>query len=490
MHVGTPPQHFHVLPSFHGQTLFVPIDQDCARMNVTDCGTLRGVEVFASQKSIGFQVNASSTWEEIGIYEAGLGKAHNFTGNAVFGYDTVGPSSSDTIDVPTLERLPVAAYATPDLWLGQLGLSMFALNLSDTDEPHSFLSRLKEEGHIPSLSFGYQAGAPYRYTKVPGSLVLGGYDRSRRGDRYLHVPATEDIIVGLQRLNASVNGQTIPLVEKGILTVIDTNVPELWLPPAACDAFAAAFNLTWHPESDRYAITDANHTLLANADPLFNFEIGTSTSGGETILIEIPYSAFDVQAAYPIFASSTNYFPLRRALNDSQFALGRTFLQEIYITVDWERDSFNISQAVFNSPMPDSNIVTIEPRSGTLIEMPGPTSEPGKKLSPGAIAGIAIGGLLVILLLVGGWWMWRRKNAAKTTAEETSIPIDEKKDPNDFAPESVEKPIVRTNLELEGQPVGELWAPPGEAQKGASNEVAELAIPEPVYELPSPDLKK
>jgi hypothetical protein len=46
--------------------------------------------------------------------------------------------------------------------VGQLRLSRFPLNVSDTEAPHSFLSRLKEEGRIPSLSFGYQVGAVYR----------------------------------------------------------------------------------------------------------------------------------------------------------------------------------------------------------------------------------------------------------------------------------------------------------------------------------------
>lgn len=179
VHVGTPPQHFHVLPSFGGQTVYVPIVDDCARLDIDDCGGSRGVEIFASRPSLGFQKNASSTWDQLGTYRVAQGESFAYKGNAYYGYETMGPSTSGTVNVPTFEKLGIAAYATPDLWLGRLGLSMFPLNMSKTVQPHSFLSRMKEEGHIPSLSFGYEAGAPYQFLKVPGSLVLGGYDRAR-----------------------------------------------------------------------------------------------------------------------------------------------------------------------------------------------------------------------------------------------------------------------------------------------------------------------
>jgi hypothetical protein len=47
------------------------------------------------------------------------------------------------------------------LGIGQMGLSMYPIIMGN-EKPLSLLARLKEEGRIPSLSFGYQAGAPYR----------------------------------------------------------------------------------------------------------------------------------------------------------------------------------------------------------------------------------------------------------------------------------------------------------------------------------------
>jgi hypothetical protein len=162
VHVGTPPQIFHVLPSFNGQTVYVPIDKDCERFNVTDCGGLRGVEIWASRPSIGFHPANSSSWSEMGTYRVGLGANFGLTGNGKFGNDTVGLGTGAGVNAVNIDQQAVVAYATSDVWVGQLGLSKWALNMSDTVTPHSFLSSLKEGGYIPSLSFGYQAGAFYR----------------------------------------------------------------------------------------------------------------------------------------------------------------------------------------------------------------------------------------------------------------------------------------------------------------------------------------
>jgi hypothetical protein len=162
VHVGTSPQYFYVLSSFNGQTLYVPIDKDCERTDVPNCGGQRGVEIFQAQPSLGFQKNASATWEELGIYTMSLGANLGFTSNAYYGYDNFGLGGSPSSNAIELNKFTIAAYASSDLWIGQLGLNMFAIIVGETERQHLLLSRLKEEGKIPSLSFEFQAGAPYR----------------------------------------------------------------------------------------------------------------------------------------------------------------------------------------------------------------------------------------------------------------------------------------------------------------------------------------
>jgi len=67
------------------------------------------------------------------------------------------------------------------------------------------------------------------------------------------------------------------------------------------------------------------------ADPEVTFSIANSLSGGQTVNIVLPFSAFAPKAKYPFIpsnATSPYYFPLRQAANETQYTLGRTFLQE------------------------------------------------------------------------------------------------------------------------------------------------------------------
>jgi hypothetical protein len=74
---------------------------------------------------------------------------------------------------------------------------------------------------------------------------------------------------------------------------------------------------------------DADHVPAMN--PVLTFMLGNTVDGGQTVSIDLPYNAFDLQADYPIYPNATNYFPLRRASNDTQYTLGRVFLQEAYV---------------------------------------------------------------------------------------------------------------------------------------------------------------
>jgi len=75
------------------------------------------------------------------------------------------------------------------------------------------------------------------------------------------------------------------------------------------------------------------HTSLLSMNPNITFTL--ANTGGQTLDIVLPYSAFDLTASFPVLANgtnSTNYFPIRRADNDTQYTLGRVFLQEAYVS--------------------------------------------------------------------------------------------------------------------------------------------------------------
>lgn len=170
--------------------------------------------------------------------------------------------------------------------------------------------------------------------KVPGSLTLGGYDESRFTPNdltFAFAPNnSRDLVVGVQSIvSTSQDGTVKSLLPAGILTYVDSTVPQIWLPIEACHAFEAAFGLVYDEESELYLVNSTLHDKLIAQKPSITFVLGQLQTGGKTVNITLPYDSFDLQATPPfVQKKTTRYFPLQRAKNDTQYTLGRTFLQE------------------------------------------------------------------------------------------------------------------------------------------------------------------
>jgi hypothetical protein len=139
---------------------------------------------------------------------------------------------------------------------------------------------------------------------------------------------SRDLTVGLQAVSASFLGASHSLLPQGIFTFIDSTVPTIWLPLAACQQFEKVFGLTWDEATELYLVNDTLHTILLNNNATFTFSLENSATGGPVLNITLPYASFDLSVSWPIVANTTRYFPIQRAANDTQYTLGRTFLQE------------------------------------------------------------------------------------------------------------------------------------------------------------------
>ena len=136
-------------------------------------------------------------------------------------------------------------------------------------------------------------------------------------------------MVGLQSITFSdPKSTTQSLLPEGILTYIDATVPHIWLPQDACTLFENAFGITYNDTVDRYLVNETIHQQLLSQNANISFVLGNDVNGGESVDINLPYAAFDLQVSSPIVDTMQYYFPLRRAANDTQYTLGRTFLQE------------------------------------------------------------------------------------------------------------------------------------------------------------------
>lgn len=413
--VGTPGQEFRVLASTQSGVTQVIVPEGCLPEEGPDCPNLRGIEVFNSEQSPGFEVEESSTWSAIGQYAVETEERLNVTADGTFGYDKValGPAA-DSASL-SLEHQTVAGVAeTSYYYLGHIPLGIPDSSFSSLSQSiDSFLYQLRNQTKIPSLSFGYTAGAKYKLKSVFGSLILGGYDSTR------FIPNANPIsfsfstdpsrllTVGVESIMATdtLKG-TYSLSSSAHFSLIDSTVAQLWLPRSVCDEFEEAFGLTYDNQTDLYYVNDTIHNQLKDKNPSVTIKLVNSlenTSVNYTNIV-LPYAAFDLQASYPYYQEPSNYFPIRRAADESQYVLGRTFLQEAYLIVDYERANFTVAQAAFPNPLPASNIVKIEPPSD---ETEAPSSK--STLSIGAIAGIAAGGAVLLLLITAGLFFFCRR---------------------------------------------------------------------------------
>lgn len=326
--VGTPAQNVKVLISTAGYQTWAVLPQGCTSSDPPTCGISRGGE---------FRANESTTWvannvTSKGIFSLGLELNLGYAGNnGEYGYDTVGLGWQGS-GGPSLDQQIVAGIATKQFYLGIFGLNPRPSNFTSFNNPiPSYISNLRKESLISSLSWGYTAGNQYRLNKVLESLTLGGYDASRFIPNNVSFAFNEidirDLTVVVKQVTMKTENISQDLLSRSIAAFVDSTVPYIYLPLDACEKFEAAFGLTWNTDVQAYLVNDTLNDRLKAQNPTVTFTLGTLTTTN-TVNISLPYAAFDLIADYPLMPNKTRYFPLVRAANDSQYTLGRSFLQE------------------------------------------------------------------------------------------------------------------------------------------------------------------
>jgi len=288
-------------------------------------------------------------------------------------------------------------------------------NFSGYADPQpSFAFTMFSQGMISSMTWSYTAGAFYRLKGVFGSMIFGGYDATRFVPNDVRFTMTgdnlRDIVLSIRQIVSTTATGNTTLMSTSDLFFIDSAVPELWLPVSVCQQFEKAFGISLDPTFGIYLLDDATHSNLQALNPNITFTLGDQLTGGNTVDITLPYAAFDHNITAPIYTNGTAWwFPLMQASNSSIYTLGRTFLQEAYVTANYHTRTFNVSQAIFNDGSVSAQVIAIpstvptSSTSGGSGGGNGTTSNTGSssnKLSHGAIAGIVIG-VLAVLAVVG-----------------------------------------------------------------------------------------
>jgi hypothetical protein len=449
LRVGTPQQFVRTFVSWAVYQTWVVLPLGCVSAeDQSACADARGWL---------FDNETSSTFDYIGLYDLWVGRNLGPTPNAGFGFDRVGLSGVGE-NGPTLENTTVAAFAGQKMYyLGIFGINPKPSNFTGFNEPTaSYMTQLKEQKMIPSVSFGYTAGAYYRFTGSFASLTLGGYDTSKyRANNltFTFAPDNErDVMVAIQSISTPARLASSPvateLLPSKVYALIDATSAELWLPLDACKVFEFEFGLTYDNTTGLYLVNDTLHDSLVARNASVTFKLGQSPDTRDTIKITLPYAAFDqkVTPPYQNIANISNYFPLRRAANDSQYTLGRTFMQEAYLTVDYEVSRFQLSQVVWDQ-VADKNLVAIPPASASsddslwtspnwspvsgtgstgdgrnrLTSTGASSDSDSSSLGAGAIAGIAVGAAAVTGLIGAFVFFYLRRQKRKKAASAAAV---------------------------------------------------------------------
>lgn len=406
------------------------------------------------------------------------------------GFDTVGLGYTNNTG-PTLKHQIVSEIVSDSWWFGMLGLGFQPTNFTGYGDPQaSFADTLYSNGSISSMSWSYTAGAYYRLKGIFGSLIFGGYDASRFTPNNVTFTMTgdnlRDIVVTIRAIKVTASTGQTTLMSTPEFAFIDSSVPELWLPVSVCQAFEKALNLTLDNSTGLYLIDSSVHDALLTLNPNITITLANQKQGGAMTDIILPYAAFDLNVTSPILTNRTSYyFPIRRGSDDTQYTLGRTFLQEAYVITHYESRTFNVSQCIFDDTA-KPHIIALPPvlasSSSSSSSSSGSASNKKSKLSKGAIIGIVVGlcGITLLALLFLALFLIRRHRqnqkehnresaiselAGNPHASQSQGKIDEV-DGSDAKFEKFGNPIM-VPQELEAEPV------PGPA-RGAKTPMAEM----------------
>ena len=164
--IGNPPQTLQVLPATEISETWVVLPLGCGSLDPLNCTQSRGGT---------FDVSKSTNWISKATYallaESNLGYTAN-SDNGNYGFDTIGVGKPGAGNV-SVDGQVVAGIATKDFYLGNLGLASRPISFnSDNDPKPSFLSSLRNRSLIPSLAYGFTAGASYRKIHVHNRFLF------------------------------------------------------------------------------------------------------------------------------------------------------------------------------------------------------------------------------------------------------------------------------------------------------------------------------
>lgn len=321
-------------------------------------------------------------------------------------------------------------------------------------------------GITPSNSYGLHVGSVAM--GIPPSLYIGGYEQSRvlgvvtaqsYGLNFFPIDLL-DISIGVAVGNSPFDfSSKAGLLAQGNASIgpalqvhVDYNPPYINLPRSTCDAIAAELPVHFEASLGLYLwnTTNPNYTTIVTSPSFLGFTFRLNDSISQNMTINVPFSLLNLTLTPPAVTQPTAYLPCSPVSDAGIPNLGRAFAQAAFIGVNWQTDgqgTWFMAQAPGpNTPSAPEGIATsmqasdrfVVPSTDNWVDTwkstwkpigadtvhvnsttPGASassssksasaSAPSSRVSPGAIAGIAIGALCgVVLIGIVVWSIVRR----------------------------------------------------------------------------------
>ncbi|KAN0070434.1 hypothetical protein V8E54_011303 [Elaphomyces granulatus] len=240
--------------------------------------------------------------------------------------------------------------------LGTLNMG-YTSGVTNPDGGYSILSRMFEQGLIPSYSYGLHIGsAALDYV---GSLYFGGYDKGRTIGPYTSF--TETLSLLDVELNVAIGSLPLGLSPKpNILSTLDgnfnrpvrlvSNEPYLYLPQRLCTAIADNLPV-YFDHGMQYWLwntSDPMFTALLGSPAYLGFTFPPGPGDNKNVTIKVPLTLLNLTLTNPYSTNNASYFPcVSYSESSSNFYgyLGRAFLQAAFIGHSFNTGLFWLAQA-------------------------------------------------------------------------------------------------------------------------------------------------
>jgi hypothetical protein len=153
-------QDFRVLISISSSITQVPVQAPWC--GDADCAKKRGIELYNAQQPLGLVADASTGWNEQGLYTWPMPEYWSGSGNlsGTLGTINVGLGLTSKNSPVQPDQL-VFQSANEDLFMGAFGLGYNSISIGSSPK-NSWLTSMNKSGElVPSASYGYAAGASY-----------------------------------------------------------------------------------------------------------------------------------------------------------------------------------------------------------------------------------------------------------------------------------------------------------------------------------------